>query len=191
MFICIYIWKRMKIAKIRRFRVPLRRVVNVCACCLFLVSVLSPFVTVPHRTIIPEDAYSVTHWSHKATIKHLKLGHVVKSENLFFSTHWFEQQKPYSYLTPSSLGVSWVLVAMFLMQVLTMGFGFATLFRQGKSTQLLPLISCSFVTFLMVYVMVQAQNQTFGLPKYELGCWLCYPSIILFLYAFILRLVDK
>jgi hypothetical protein len=180
----------MKIAKIRGFRVSLHRVVTGCACCLFLVSVLLPFVTVPHRTIIPEDTYSVTYWSHMATIRHLRLRYVVKSETLFFSTYWFGKQESYSYLTPSSLGITWVLVAMFSMQILTLGFGFATLFRHGKST-LLPLISCLFVTFLMVYVMAQVQSQTFGLPKYELGYWLCYPSTILFLYALILRLVDK
>jgi hypothetical protein len=180
----------MKIAKIRGFRLSLRRVVTVCACCLFLVSVLSPFVTVPYHTIIPEDDYHVTYWSHRATVTYLKLRYVVRSENLSFSTYWFAQQEPYSYPTPSTLGVSWVLISMFLIQILTLGFGFATLFRHGKST-LLPPISCLFVTFLMVYVMAQAQNQTFGLPKYELGYWLCYPSTILFLCAFILHLVEN
>lgn len=177
--------------KIKGFWVPFRKVVTVCAWCLILISVLFPFLTITHYTIIPEDAYHVTYWSYKTTIRYAKLGYVMKRETLFFSAYWFAQQKTYSYLTPSTLGVSWVLVAMFLTQILTLGFGFTALFGRRKITQLLPIISCLSFAFLMVYVMVQAQNRTYGLPKYELGWWLSLLSTTLFLCAFISRLVTK
>jgi hypothetical protein len=181
----------MKIAKIKGFLVSFRKVVTVCACVLILISALFPFLTITHYTIIREDAYPVTYWSYKTTIRYVKLGYVWKRENLFFSAYWFAQQEPYSYLTPSIMGVSWVLVALFLAQILTLGFGFAALFGRRKTTQLLPLISCLFVTFLMVYMMVQTQSRTYGLPKYELGWWLSCLSTILFLCAFIPCLVIK
>ena len=179
----------MKITSTMRFWVSFRKVVTVCAWCLILTSVLFPFLTITHYTIIPEDAYPVTYWSYKTTIRSARLGYVMKRETLFLSTYWFAQQKPYSYLTPSTLGISWVLVAIFLTQILTLGFGFAALFRPKKSTQLLPLISCLSITFLMVYVIVQAQNQTYGLPQFEIGCCLSFLSMVLFLCAFILIII--
>ena len=185
----ISIGKRMKIARIKEFSFSLRRVVTACACCMFLASVLFPFLTVPYYSIIPEDAYCVTYWSYKATIKYLKLGYEMKSETLFFSTYWFAKEKPYSYPTPSNLGVSWVLVPMFLAQILTLGLGFAALFGHRKRTQFFPLISCFSVTILMVYMIVQTRTLTFAraLKGFELGFWISVLSAVLFLYAFILH----
>lgn len=181
----------MKIAKIKGFWILFRKVVTVCACCLILISIFFPFLTITHYTIIPEDAYPVTYWSYKTTIRYAKLGYEMKRETLFFSAYWFAQQEPYSYLTPSTVGVSWVLIAIFLTQILTLGFGFAAVFGRGKTTQLLSPISCLSVTFLIVYAIVQVQSRTYGLPKYELGWWLSCLSTILFLCAFIPRLVIK
>ena len=185
----ISIGKRMKIARIKEFSFPLCRVVTACACFLFLASVLFPFLTVPYYSIIPEDAYRVTYWSYRTTIKYLKLGYEMKSETLFFSTYWFAKEKPYSYPTPSNLGVSWVLVPMFLTQILTLGLGFAALFGHRKKTQFFPLISCFSVTILMVYMIVQTHTLTFAraLKGFELGFWISVLSAVLFLYAFILH----
>lgn len=180
----------MKIVKIKGFMVPQHKVLTVCTCCLFLVSVLFPFLTKTHYTIIPEDAHPVTYWSHKTTIRYTTLGRERERETLFFSDYWFAEQKPYSYIPPSNLGFSWVLVAMFLTQISMLVFGFASLFRHEKGTQLFSLISCSSVTFLMLYIIVQVQN-LYNPPKYELGWWLSCLSTILFLYAFILRLMTK
>ena len=185
----ISIGKRMKIARIKEFSFPLRRVVTACACFLFLASVLFPFVTVPYYSIIPEDAYRVTYWSYKTTIKYLKLGYEVQSEILFFSTYWFAKEKPYSYPTPSNLGVPWVLVPMFLTQILTLGLGLAALFGHRKRTQFFPLISCFSVTILMVCMIVQTRTLTFAcaLEGFELGFWISVLSAVLFLYALILH----
>ena len=180
----------MKITNIKGFSIPSFKVLTVCACCLFLLSVLFPFLTVSHYSIIEEDAYRVTYWSHKATIRYIGLRRQA-SKTLFFSTYWFAQEKPYSYPTLSSLGVSWALVAMFSTQILTLGFGLGSLFTHRKSVQLLPLISCVSTTFLVAYTMTQVQSQTYGLPKYEVGYWLCFPTTILFLCIFILHLTTK
>jgi len=173
------------------FRITSRGVLTISAWSIFLVSALVPFLTVPYYSIIPEQAYAVTYLAYKTTITHIGLVQYGKSETWFFNDYWFAQERPNSPPSPSDLGVSWVLVAMFLTQILTLGFGFTALFRHGRKTQFLPIIPCLSVTSLMVYVWVQAQSHAYGLAKYELGYWLTYPSAILFLYAFILSLLTK
>lgn len=179
----------MKIAKIKRFSIPLHKLLTVCTCCVFLGSILFPFLAITHYTIIPEDSYPVTYWSYKTTIIHANLGIVTKTETLFFTAYWFAQQKPYSYQTLSTLEVSWVPIAMLSTQILTLWFGFASLFWHSRSMQSLPLMSCLFATFLMTYLAAQIQGYTYVLPKYEVGYWLSYASAIMFLCALILHLV--
>lgn len=179
----------MKSTRTKGFRVLLTRVVTACACCLLLISIFFPFVTLEHGSMIM-DHYDVTYWSYRATVRKWGVAYV-ESEPLLLSNYWFENQEPYSYPATSYLGITWILVALFHMQILTLGFGFFAVFKQRKSTQLLPVISCFSVVFLMGSMVAQAGSLS-GLarragPKYELGYWLCYPSIILFILAFILQ----
>lgn len=177
----------MKTARIKECLRHTNRIVVFCACSLFLISVLFPFLTIMYHSVIPEDSFRVTYWSCKTTIKPIISLALRDDETYWFTSYWFAQRKPYSYPTPITLGVSWVLVTMLSMQTFTLGSGFATLFLHRKFTKLFPLISCLSVIFLMTFVVFQAQNQTYGLPEYELGYWFCYPSAILFLLAFLLH----
>jgi hypothetical protein len=166
----------------------LAKVVTLVACALFLVSAPFPFLTVPYISIIEEDAYNVTYWSYMTTITYTKLGRLQKNEIEFFNNYWFAQGKPYSPPTPSELGVSSALVAMFLAQLLAMIVGLVSLFLRKWIVQIIPVISSPLVMLLMVYACVQAHKETYGLLSYQLGYWLTYPSVWLYLCAFILRL---
>jgi len=164
------------------FSVALPRLATACACSLFLVSILFPFLTVHYHTIIPEVKYNVTYWSHKATITNTGLWGYGTSETLFFNDYWFTLGRLYYPPSPSDFEISWVLVAMFFAQILTLGFGFTALFKRERMIQFLPLISCLSVTFIMTLTTARVHGQILDLANYGLGYWLTYPSTILFLY---------
>ncbi len=176
----------MRTAKIEKLIYHLHRIVAIFACLLLLVSAFLPFLTTSYSNMI-EDVFDITYWSYKSRILSLPW-YGGGEEELWFGTYWFaEREDPYSYLPPSTLNISWVLIVMFLTQVLTIALGSVALFLNRKLAKLLPVISCLFVVLLMVYVGIQVQRQTYGLVKYELGFWLCFPAALLFLFAFLQR----
>jgi hypothetical protein len=191
------------VSKIPRIKEYLRHTnerVVFCACSLFLISVLFPFLTISSGSGIGGDINRITYWSCKTTVDSLRLGAV---ETRWFASYWFAQYELYSSPPPNTLGFSWVLVTMLSMQIFTLSSGFATLFLHRKFKKLLSLISCLsvvFLIFLMAYVVFRAENNMyifyetyelrywFRFETYELGYWLCYPSAILFLLVFLLNL---
>lgn len=168
-----------------RFCRFLSDVLLLSACCIFLVSILGPFLTVPYyfprwfqMPVITE--FTVTYWSYKATV-----GNGYGTE-VFFGNYWFSRIDS----EVGFLGVSWILAAMFSLQVLTLASGSVSLLKIHKA-RIIPFVSSLSVLLLMVYVHVQADKRTLYLTKYELGYWLVYPSMFLFLLAFILSLDTK
>jgi hypothetical protein len=151
------------------------------ACCFSLVSILLPFLTVTYYSIIPEDAYVVTYWAYKAAVIYTKLGHEVRSETVLFGTYWFEAGKSYSYPSLADLKVSWIIIATFLAEILTLCLGIVAFLLKGKKFRVLPFISCSSVTLLMLVMMAQIQSQTYCQQKFEHGFWLIVASACLFL----------
>lgn len=166
----------------------LGKVLTLVACALFLFSALLPFLTVPYFSITEENAYSVTYWSYMSTITYTTLGLARKNENVIFTNYWFAQRKPHSPPTPSELGVSSVLVTMFLAQLLTLTAGLVSLFLKKWIVQVIPAISSLSVILLMIYALVHAQKDNMGISNCELGYWLTLPFMFLYLIAFILRL---
>ncbi len=181
----------MRTAKIEKSIYHLHRIVAVFACLLLLlVSAYLPFLTASYSNII-EDNFDITYWSYKSRILSLRW-YGGGLEELWFGTYWFaESEDPYSYLPPSTLNISWVLIVTFLMQVLTIALGSVALFLKRKLAKLLPAISCLFVVLLMAYVGIQVQRQTYSLLKHELGFWLCFLAALLFLVAFLLHLKSE
>lgn len=166
------------------------RFLTACACGLFLISTLLPFLAVPFYSIVEEDEYITTHWSLMATISHRVLGVEKESHVLLFSDYWLASRR-LGGPPPVNLDIPWALISMFLMQILTLGFGFASVFWNVKKIRLLPLLTSLFVLSLMVFANIRAQDLTYGLTRYEPGYWFAYPSIALFLSAFVLGLKNK
>jgi len=157
------------------------------ALCLFLISVLSPFMTVQYRFIIPGvggapifRAFEVTYWSFSAVIGD---GIVTKA---FFGDYWFGSNDA---LAVSS-GISWVLILIFVLQVATLVVGFLSLLRI-KKLRIFPFVSSSVMIALMVYAFVQASQLGYSLGTYGLGYWFVYLSAFLFLSSSILGLAIK
>ena len=168
-----------------RFSRFLSDVLLLSACCVFLVSTLNPFLTVPYHfsrwgNMPVICRFTVTYSSYKATV-----GNGFRTE-AFFGDYWFSHIES----EIGFLGVSWVLIAMFLLQILTLVSGFVSLLKIHKA-RIIPFILSLSVILLMVYVFVQGQKRTLYLAGYERGYWLVYPSMFLFLLASILSLATN
>ena len=178
----------MKVSEIRKYLRPFHyRVLIICACCLFLVSMLLPFLSVNYYGWMRISSQE-TYWSFKVNIKFLHYHGIIRSDKTYwFTTWWFDVDN-----SPvlSDLGVPWVswgLMTMFLMQIFTLGSGFITLFVHRKRIGFLPLFFCLSVVILMTYVMIQFPKWRY--PRIELGYWLCLSSAILFLFSFLLHTI--
>ena len=171
----------------RDAQISLGKILIALASCFSLTSILFPFSTVTYYSIIHEDAYLVNYWSYKATITYIRLGYAFKNEIIFLDTYWFEVGKPYSYPSLADLKVSWITIAIFLAQILTLCLSIvAFLLKRGK-IKVLPFISCLSIDFLMLGMVTQIQNQTYCQQKFELGFWLTSASVFLFMLGALLR----
>ena len=151
------------------------------ACCIFLVSTLNPFLTANYhfpswRQLPVIRNFSVTYWSYRAFSS--TVGEV------FLSSYWFNNADP---ALANYSGISWVLVAIFLLQIMTLTSGIFSLLKARK-IRIIPFASSVIIVLLMVHVYVKVSGVGLGLKTYQLGYWLTYPSIFLFLSAFIFHL---
>ena len=162
----------------------LRRVLLILGCLLFLGSAIFPFLhedrhymimTIP----IPEDLDQNTYWSFKSSTQQIRSLHFPEPVEYWFYDYWV---KEYAYRSEFSL----VSVLMFVIQILTLIAGTASVFINKRILDLAPAILCPMVTYLMVYVSTSFRSWEIS---YQQGYWLTYPSMLLFIAAFILSLI--
>lgn len=79
---------------------------------------------------------------------------------------------------------------MFLVQILTIALGLLSLSFRKEWMALIPFVSSATVMMLMVSVYNELARW-FPQRDYEMGYWLVYPSMLLFLLAFITSLVAR
>jgi hypothetical protein len=151
------------------------------ASCISLVSILNPFLTANYYYFSrwgfrPVIRISVTYWSYKAFSS-------TRGE-VFLSNYWFNTADPG---LASHLGISWILVAIFLLQVLTLASGIFSLLKARK-IRVIPFVSSMIIVLLMVQVYAKASGVSLSVHTYQLGYWLTYLSLFLFLDALIFHL---
>jgi hypothetical protein len=155
------------------------------ACCIFFFSTLNPFLTssyyFPRWGNLPIIRnFSVTYWSYKAFLSNVH-------EFVMGNSYWFNDADP---ALTNFLGVSWILVAIFLLQILTLTSGIFSLLKTRK-IRIIPFVSSVIIVLLMIQVYVKVSGVGLGLKAYQLGYWLTYPSIFLFLSALIFHLYSN
>lgn len=158
----------------------LRRVLLILGCLLFLGSVLSPFLFVTQSSIIPEDSDRISYWSFKSSTQQVRSLHLYQTVEYWFYDYWV---KEYAYGPEFPL----VFVFMLVAQILTLITGVASIFLNKRILALAPAVLCLMVTASMVY----AGTSLRFWHSYQQGYWLTYPSMLLFLVAFILRTKVK
>lgn len=160
------------------------------ACCLFLISVEEPFMigysTVfvsgqeqPQHVIYPPTYH---YWSFQE--QDFRFG---INKTYAFSRYWFNHDYE---LAIQLTQAPKLLLAMFLVQILTIALGLLSLSFRKEWMALIPFVSSATVMMLMVSVYNELARW-FPQRDYEMGYWLVYPSMLLFLLAFITSLVAR
>jgi hypothetical protein len=106
---------------------------------------------------------------------------------LWFSNYWF------SSLGFFGLGIPWILISLFTVQVLTLIFGVAFIISNRRMLSFEPIIFSTAALVLMTYTAKVISNGTFLFVsfQYQLGYYFVYPSVAMFIFAFLLKEVAR
>ena len=150
------------------------------ACLLMLFSTLEPFLIVNYvwRRYSFEPyikLYADRYWSYKALL--------VPNHYVYFGSYWFK------YVYPNDF--SNLLVGMFVLQISAFIVGLICLFKI-RWARIISFVLSLFVIVLMTDLVMRIDTSNFLIDiDYGLGYWLAYPSMLLFLFSFIMILYIK
>lgn len=85
-------------------------------------------------------------------------------------------------------GIPWILISMFTIQVLTLLFGVASIIFNRRMLSFAPVLLNLLTIALMVYTGMMEEVYP---GEYQLGFYLVFPSLVLFLFAFVLNEMTK
>jgi len=156
-----------------------RRVIVIIGCLLFLFSFVSPFYYGQ-----PSDFSGYGgpfyYWSYEVAREFAQ-----HSNQYRFSNFWFSS---YDVVGVVALGIPWVLISLFAVQVLTLVFGVAFIVSKRRILSFEPIMLSTVVLVLMVYAAKVISGFFYtSSSQYQLGYYLVYPSIAMFLFAFLLN----
>lgn len=167
-----------------------KKVLSILGCLVFLSSIVFPFRSVNYVrnvTSYPEGAedYWAYYWSFRS---YTKTYGSLSYPHYEVADYWFRDCWVKFYTYDSEL--FWAFTFIFMIQVLTLIIGVAFIFLDKKI--LAPTVLCITVSVLMTLVNVSPREaNVFSQASYELGYWLTYPSMLLFLSASLLGPVAK
>ena len=159
-----------------------RAVITILGCLFFMFSFIFPFCFV--GLAVPGGRTSTCYWSYEYDY------HVVAdlrgsgSIHQLFSDYWFN---PSLSVVPS---ISWALILLFAVQILTLAFGVAFVVSNRRTLSFEPILFGVAALVLMTYT-GEMLFRSFYSNQYQLGYYLVYPSVVLFLCAFALNEVVK
>lgn len=156
-----------------------RRVITILGCLIFLISFISPFYTISMKTLA--GGSSTYYWSYVSDY-HYSIDFHFGSSQYWFSNYWFS---PY---LDVGLRIPWILVSMFTIQALTLLFGVASMIFNRRMLSFAPVLLSLSTIALMVYTDM-IEEIYFG--EYQLGYYLVYPSVAMFIFAFLLNEETK
>jgi hypothetical protein len=156
---------------------------------VFLFSIVNPFYSWALIGLASEGA---TYWSYRGNQWFVPdtLGGVGSHNwQFWFSNYWFNASNQYDPMGFWNLGISGIPISLFVMQILTLAFGCASIVIDRRVIQCLPVCTSLTVLGLMFYMGYRLSSfNNFG-QEYELGYYLVYPSVALFALAFVLTAV--
>lgn len=173
----------------------IRRVVSILASLFLIISIASPFCIAGNYGIGggPFDIIErVSYWSYKCDSYHYA-SWIPESkpinEKFWYSNYWF------SFLNqnyPTNPKLTWMIMPIFILQVLTLIFGIISIICKRKILSLAPVYLSLTILALMIYTINTLSGMyQFGFMSYEQGYYLGYYALGLFLSAFILNEVTK
>jgi hypothetical protein len=170
----------------------LRKLLAILGCLLFVFSFFYPFYRVGVGGFGGFSSKEL--WSFKYDVQYW-VGMIPQPppENfpnklqLWFSNYWFNS---YGFL---GLGIPWILISLFTVQVLTLIFGVAFIISNRRILSFEPIIFSTAALVLMTYTAKVISNGTFLFVsfQYQLGYYFVYPSVAMFVFAFLLNEVAR
>jgi len=163
----------------------LKKIPIIVGCLVFLFSILSPFChSVPFT--IPEMRATEYYWSFKVDIYANHLGGHHISRQYWFIDYWFDSYSG----SWSFLSLTWVLISIFVAQILTLMAGVTPILSNREVLALAPMALCSAVMVLMMNFCQELSGNTDS-TYYEKGYWFTCLSLLVFLIAFITNLAVR
>jgi hypothetical protein len=146
---------------------------------VFLCSVILPFMSA--NSLGGRGNFDSVHqsqfWSFRSFTEHSLYNVIFGTEDYWFYDYWFK-------LHVSGLE----LLFMFVVEILTLFTSLASIFIKKRNFALAPVVLCLMVIALMVYVgEIGPIQRTMPPYTYQLGFWLTFPSLFVFLAVFILE----
>lgn len=180
-----------------------KKILGILGCMLFTCSIILPFFNIAYIGLIriPEALGHdvIYYWSFKASYGTTSLPFEPFTPSV---EYWFYENGFYQYVPGPS--ISYLLLLMLITQILTLSTGIASLFFNRRVLTLAPLALCSLATVMMTYTIIALpktnstlypfrSRDSFAIIGSEIltGYWLTYTAIILFLFYFILSIIDK
>jgi hypothetical protein len=166
--------------------IVLKKVLVILGCLSFLFSLMFPFY---HESmvaiVVPASRSEICFWSYK-----IESSYLGGQYDYWLSDYWFSLQSAWG------LETSWILVSTFTIQLLTLALGLVPIRINRRTLFFAPVLLTSTIAVLMtgtgkilehpIVPMLQAFS-----AGYQLGYYLVYPSIAMFLFAFLLNEVTK
>jgi len=162
----------------------LQNILVIFGCLLFLCSSILPFYHLSQYDGMLKQTYSIYYWSFKSSYPiywSASYGDGQSTGLYRFYDFWFHDP----FLTEFRL--SWVLIFVFMAQILTLATGITAIFINRRIFTLVSATLCSMVTVLMTYTIISLSKLNLTSDSYQQGYWLTYPSIVLFIVSFILK----
>lgn len=159
----------------------LKKVLSMIGCLFFLCSLIFPFLFVSRpASQFMVDWDNTYFWSFKSSTHQIRSFFLNQTLEYWFYDYWVRESAFRSDLLV-------VFSLMFVVQILTLLAETASILINRRVLPLVPAILCPIVTALMVHV---GTSYEFSI-SYQLGYWLTYPSMFLFIIAFMLTLVTS
>ena len=163
----------------------IRRAVSTLAILFLIVSITSPFCSAGGGMFVMES-FGGFYWSYRSDFYY--------SSGIFFRgpihiQYWFSDYW-FNFLNKNYLKLTWMIMSMFILQVLTLIFGIISIIFNKGLLLLAPVCLSVAVLALMIYTI----NTLFGISQfgsYEQGYYFSYYPVGLFLSAFVLNTVTR
>jgi hypothetical protein len=160
-----------------------RKIIVIIGCLLFLISFISPFYRFFEFTLAGGS------WTYYRSFESDYYYYIVfhaGSGHYWFSDYWFS---PYLDVGP---GMPWVLIPLFAVQVLALVFGVAFIISERRMLSFESVVFCIAVLALMTYTGERVNEElSVNVGQYQLGYYIVYASMAMFLLAFLLNEVTK
>jgi ABC-type multidrug transport system fused ATPase/permease subunit len=166
----------------------LGKTLTVFGCLLFLFSFIFPFCyALLSFPLGPSESWSTYYWSYSVDSRNVYTTAASVVAHYWYFDYWFNQ----SY-GPVGFGMPWILISLFTVQALTLMFGVLFIVCNRRILSFEPIMLSIATVALMTYTGWVVSGDALVLSfQYQLGYYVVYPAIAMFLFAFLLNEVTK